>query len=146
MEPVRVLIADDHAFFRAGLRGLLRLLPQVEVVGEAASGAEAAQQTSALQPDVVLMDVQMPDGNGIDATTNIVRHAGAQYCTIIVALAPNTLLLTITDDGVGLPSVRHAGVGLTTMRERAEELGGVYTINSAPRGGTQVHVSLRLTD
>lgn len=85
MEPIRVLIADDHAFFRIGLRGLLRLFPEIEVVGEAASGEEAVQQTAVLQPDVILMDVKMPDGNGIDATAALLRmspHVGVLMLTM----------------------------------------------------------------
>ena len=85
MDPIRVLVADDHAFFRTGLRGLLRLLPEIEMVGEAATGAEAVQQTAVLQPDVILMDMQMPDGNGIDATAAILRmspHIGVLMLTM----------------------------------------------------------------
>lgn len=75
METIRVLIADDHAFFRDGLRGLLRLVPEVEVVGEAATGAEAIRQAAALQPDIILMDLQMPDLNGIEATQRILQRS-----------------------------------------------------------------------
>ena len=85
METIRVLIADDHAVFRDGLRRLLQLVAQVEVVGEAASGAEAIRQTTALQPDVILMDLQMPDINGIDATRRILEmspHIGILVLTM----------------------------------------------------------------
>lgn len=75
METIRVLIADDHAFFRDGLRGLLRLVPEVEVVGEAATGTEAIRQAAALQPDIILMDLQMPDLNGIEATQRILQRS-----------------------------------------------------------------------
>jgi DNA-binding NarL/FixJ family response regulator len=85
MSTIRVLIADDHAFFRKGLRGLLRLVPEVEVVGEAASGAEAVAQSAALQPDIILMDVQMPDLNGVDATRQVLEmspHIGVLMLTM----------------------------------------------------------------
>jgi DNA-binding NarL/FixJ family response regulator len=85
MSTIRVLIADDHAFFRKGLRGLLRLLPEVEVVGEAASGVEAVAQTAALQPDIILMDVQMPELNGVDATRQVLEmspHIGVLMLTM----------------------------------------------------------------
>ena len=85
MGLIRVLIADDHASFRNGLRRLLRLFPEIEVVGEAVSGAAALQQTTLLQPDIILMDVQMPDGNGIDATAEILRmspHIGVLMLTM----------------------------------------------------------------
>ena len=67
----RVLIADDHPLFRDGLRGLLDSVG-IEVVGEAATGEEAVERAEALQPDVVLMDLNMPGTNGIEATRRIV--------------------------------------------------------------------------
>jgi DNA-binding NarL/FixJ family response regulator len=71
MESLRVLIADDHPLFRKGMRALLESLPHVEVIGEASSGEEAVTMTTAQQPDLVLMDLQMPDGNGLVATREI---------------------------------------------------------------------------
>lgn len=72
VEPTRVLIADDHAFFREGMRGLLVSLPETEVAGEASDGEEAILLAARLQPDVVLMDLKMPELNGIEATRRIV--------------------------------------------------------------------------
>jgi DNA-binding NarL/FixJ family response regulator len=72
-KPIRVLVADDHALFRAGLRGLLEAVPDTTVVGEAATGDQAVTMADRLRPDVVLMDIAMPGGNGIDATQRIVR-------------------------------------------------------------------------
>jgi DNA-binding NarL/FixJ family response regulator len=73
MEPIRVLIADDHPFFRDGVRVLLDSLPDTAVVGEAATGDEVIARAAELQPDVILMDLQMPGVNGIDATRRILR-------------------------------------------------------------------------
>jgi DNA-binding NarL/FixJ family response regulator len=75
MEPLRLLIADDHPLFRHGLREFLSLAPGVHVIGEAASGDEAVQQAEALQPDVILMDVNMPGLNGIEATRQILHDS-----------------------------------------------------------------------
>ena len=70
--PIRILIADDHPLFRAGLRALLESVPDTEVVGEATTGAEAVELTRTLRPDVVVMDINMPGLNGIEATRQIV--------------------------------------------------------------------------
>lgn len=72
-DRIAVLIADDSAPFRAGLRAMLRTAPDVAVVGEATSGAEAITLADDLQPDVILMDVQMSEGNGLEATRRILR-------------------------------------------------------------------------
>jgi two-component system response regulator NreC len=71
MSPIRVLLADDHAVVRAGLRMLLAADPGLEIVGEAETGSQALQLVAELQPDVVLMDISMPDMNGIEATRRI---------------------------------------------------------------------------
>ncbi len=72
MHPLSVLIADDHRLFRQGLIGLLRTRPDlVRVVGEAATGREAMELVERLRPQVVLMDIQMPDGDGLQATARI---------------------------------------------------------------------------
>ncbi|MBP7691915.1 MAG: response regulator transcription factor [Anaerolineales bacterium] len=71
MNRIRLLIADDHALFRAGMRALLAAMPDIEVVGEATDGADTLAQVSALQPAVVLMDIHMPGMNGIEATRRL---------------------------------------------------------------------------
>jgi DNA-binding NarL/FixJ family response regulator len=69
--PIKVLIADDHVFYREGVRALLSNVPELEVVGEANNGEEAIAQANELQPNVILMDLKMPGMNGIDATRKI---------------------------------------------------------------------------
>lgn len=71
MEPIRILIADDHRHFRDGLCALLHSARDVEVVGEAGTGDETVSLAARLQPDVILMDLQMPGINGIEATRHI---------------------------------------------------------------------------
>jgi DNA-binding NarL/FixJ family response regulator len=72
-DPLRVLIVDDHPLFRKGMHTLLASMPDVEVVGEAATGEEAINLAGSLQPDVVLMDLQMPGRSGITATRQITQ-------------------------------------------------------------------------
>lgn len=73
MAPIRVLVADDHTLFRAGIRSLLGTIADIEVVGEAADGREALRLVGACRPDVVLLDIMMPGLNGLDAAARIVR-------------------------------------------------------------------------
>jgi DNA-binding NarL/FixJ family response regulator len=73
VDPTRLLIADDHAFYREGIRTMLRGLPDMEVIGEAANGEETVARATALQPDVILMDIKMPGTNGIEATRRILQ-------------------------------------------------------------------------
>jgi DNA-binding NarL/FixJ family response regulator len=71
--PLRVLIADDHPVFRSGLAAVLDRVASVDVVGEATTGHEAVSAAASLTPDVIVMDIQMPELNGIEATREIVR-------------------------------------------------------------------------
>jgi DNA-binding NarL/FixJ family response regulator len=98
-EALRVLIADDHQLFRDGLRALVASQPDMEAVGEAATGEEAVALAGELQPDVVLMDVQMPEANGIEATRRIVAqspHIGV-------------LIVTMFEDDASVFSAMRAG-------------------------------------
>lgn len=69
--PIKVLITDDHVFYREGVRALLSSVYEIEVIGEANNGEEAITQTAEFKPDVILMDLKMPGMNGIDATRKI---------------------------------------------------------------------------
>src|ERR687884_1364955 len=85
MAPLRILIADDHPLFRDGMHGLLDAVPDLEVVGEAATGDEAVALAASLQPDIILMDIKMPGLNGIAATREILA-AQPQIGVLIVTM------------------------------------------------------------
>ncbi len=74
MKKIRILVADDHGIVRKGLRFLLDRQPDMEVVGEASDGREAVRMSQEMIPDVVIMDVAMPQLNGIDATAQIIKN------------------------------------------------------------------------
>jgi DNA-binding NarL/FixJ family response regulator len=84
-EMIRVLIADDHTLFREGLESLLASVPEIEVVASVEDGLKAIEAAANFQPDVILMDLQMPQVNGIDATRKIVEtspHIGVIVVTM----------------------------------------------------------------
>jgi DNA-binding NarL/FixJ family response regulator len=84
LETLRILIAEDHPLFRKGVISLLSSVPEFEVVGEAKTGEEAVVRAADLQPDVILMDLQMPEVNGIEATRRILQES------------PNIRILVVT--------------------------------------------------
>lgn len=89
MLPLKVLVADDHRLFRQGLISLMKTRPDLLcVVGEAATGTEAVRLTCALHPDVVLMDINMPDGNGLEATELI--HQQFPKVAVVILTASET--------------------------------------------------------
>lgn len=98
-ERIRVLIADDHALLREGLRKILELEPDLEIVGEACDGAEVVAKVAELKPDVVLMDVNMPEGGGLVAT----RRIKTLYPDVDI------VVLTIHDDEEYIAELVNAG-------------------------------------
>jgi DNA-binding NarL/FixJ family response regulator len=74
MNPIRVLLADDHALVRAGIRALLEQMPGVEVVGEASNGREALELARSELPNLVLMDIEMPDLGGLETLPRIIKN------------------------------------------------------------------------
>lgn len=99
MDKIRVLIADDHPLFRKGMRAMLESLPEMEVVGEAATGAEAMTLANDLAPDVIVMDLQMPGGTGLVATRAILN--ASPHIRI--------LMVTLFDDGESVFTALRAG-------------------------------------
>jgi len=90
--PVKVLIADDHTLFRAGLARILARDPRLEVVAQARNGNEAVEETLALRPDVVLMDLQMPGLNGVEAVKRLHQDAPAVRVLVLSAYADRSMV------------------------------------------------------
>lgn len=84
--PIRVLLVDDHAMVRQGLRTLLESYGDVEIAGEASNGAEAVEMVERLQPSVVVMDINMPIRNGIKATEKIKSRCRCHYHWIVTSI------------------------------------------------------------
>jgi DNA-binding NarL/FixJ family response regulator len=94
MDPLRLLIADDHPLFRHGISTLLSTTPELEVVGEATNGHEAITLAESLQPDVVLMDIQMPETGGIEATRQIVHTSPSIRVLMITMFQDDASIFT----------------------------------------------------
>ena len=114
MDKLTVLIADDHPVFRKGLRALLTAIPNTELVGEVTSGEEAVRLAEQLQPDVVLMDLRMPGGGGLDAIRRI------------VTTSPHIRILVVTmfeDDDSVFAAIRAGARGYVLKDMGDEDIG-----------------------
>lgn len=87
----QVMIADDHPLGRAGLRAMLAGEPDLEIVGEAATGREAVDLCCALNPDLVLMDVRMPESNGFAATRSIMQQCPTRVLIVTISTVPDLI-------------------------------------------------------
>ncbi len=96
---IRVLLADDHAVLRAGLRALLSAEPDIEVIGEAADGQEAVALAERLKPDVVVMDITMPRLDGLRATRQITTHHPEIHVLVLTMHAEEQYLLQVLEAG-----------------------------------------------
>ena len=100
MNPViKILIADDHQMMRAGLRALLEQRPGVKVIAECADGREAVRLAQQLSPDVVVMDINMPDLNGVEATRQICADGKGPKVIAMTGYAPTTFAVEMLDAG-----------------------------------------------
>ena len=98
-QPVRVLLVDDHALFRSGIRALLQEYPDFEIVGETADGMEGVKRAKQLRPDVVLLDLHMPGVSGSDALRLMLQDSGEVH----------VLMLTVSEDADDLLDTLRAG-------------------------------------
>ncbi len=124
MDPIHILIADDQAITRSGLRTLLESVPDLEIVGEATNGAEVIELAASLQPDVILMDLRMPEINGIEATRRI--HRASPHIGILV-------VTIFADDTSVFPAIRAGARGYLLKDTDQAEL--VQAITTVARGG-----------
>jgi DNA-binding NarL/FixJ family response regulator len=121
-EALKVLIVDDHPVFRAGLRASLSVEDDVEVVGEAATGVDAVRLTRDLQPDIVVMDLRMPDLDGVEATRQIVHES--PHVAVLV--------LTMFDDDDSVFAAMRAGARgyLLKGSNQAEVVRAIHLVGS----------------
>jgi DNA-binding NarL/FixJ family response regulator len=121
-EALRVLVVDDHPVFRAGLRALLSIEDGVEVVGEAATGVDSVRMTRDLQPDIVVMDLRMPDLDGVEATRQIVHES--PHVAVLV--------LTMFDDDDSVFAAMRAGARGYVLKgsNQAEVVRAVHMVGS----------------
>jgi DNA-binding NarL/FixJ family response regulator len=136
-KPVRVLIADDQQVVRDGLSALLALLPGIEVVGTARDGAEAVRQARLLRPDVVLMDLKMPDCDGVEATRRL-AHAEPSI--------PVVVLTTYSDDDSIWAALRAGARGFLTKNASVEEILDAISLVLAGQAQLEPSVQRRLLD
>jgi two-component system response regulator NreC len=131
MSKIKLILADDHAVVRTGLRMLLEVQPDIEIVGEVETGTEAVSKTRSLKPDIVLMDIQMPGLNGIEATKQIKEFA------------PDTAVIALTmyEDDQYFFEMLHAGAsGYVPKRAAPDEL--LTAIRAVGRGEVYLYPSL----
>jgi DNA-binding NarL/FixJ family response regulator len=121
---VRVLLVDDQALLRAGIATILSTHPDLEVVGEAATGLEAVAKARELDPDVVCMDVQMPDLDGLEATRRIVAEPALHAAVV--------MLTTFNREDYLLEALHAGAVGYVLKNSRPEQL--VEAVRSAAAG------------
>jgi DNA-binding NarL/FixJ family response regulator len=125
---IRILVTDDHAVLRAGLTALLNAEPDLTVVGEAADGSECLRVAQATQPDVILLDINMPGMNGLEVLP-LLRQSAPQS---------RVLVLTMHDDTTYLRQVLRAGGAGYVLKQAADKelLSAIRTVYS---GGTFLH-------
>lgn len=130
---IRVVLADDHAVVRAGLKAVLGLARDITVVGEAASGHEAVAVVEQLHPDVVIMDLTMPDGDGATATKTILSKGLGTRVLILTMHAEDEYLVPVMEGGASGYLVKTDADRELVTAVRAVARGDVYVRTAAAR-------------
>jgi DNA-binding NarL/FixJ family response regulator len=155
---IRIVLADDHPVVREGIRGMLQGYDDIEVVGQAGSGPEAVDLVAALRPDLVLMDLRMPGGDGVEATRAIASRFPATRVVVLTTYETDQDILRAIEAGAGgyllkdiapadlARSVRSAAAGETVLATSAASalLGRVQGRQAAPALSAQEVKALRL--
>jgi NarL family two-component system response regulator LiaR len=130
-KTIQVLVVDDHAIVRKGIRALLAEIEDIEVVGEARDGQEAMSQADALSPDVILMDLVMPGVDGIEATRQITKHESSPRVLVLTSFA--------SDDKV-FPAIKAGALGYLLKDAEPAEL--IRAIHQVHRGEPSLQPSI----
>lgn len=157
MSELRILLAEDHNLVRAGLRSLLESFDDMKVVGEASNGNEALQQIEELQPDIVLMDVAMPDLNGIEATRRAARahsrtrvvmlsmHGAHEYVRQALLAGAAGYVLKSAESGELETAVRAVARGEHWLSPAISRIAIAAFVNDGSAPGDAAHSTGRLT-
>jgi DNA-binding NarL/FixJ family response regulator len=111
--PLRIVIADDHAVVRRGVRALLESQPGWEVAGEATTGREAVELAKRLQPDIVVLDLSMPELNGLEATRQIVKESPRSEVLVLTMHHSEELTRNVLQAGARATASRSCGAGVS---------------------------------
>ena len=165
----RILLVEDHASFRQTLALVFDQQPEVEVVAQAGTLAEARRTMEGLEADLGVIDLTLPDGEGTglivedgfpatisgpagvevarvvqEALANVRRHSGARHAVVTLGMVNGEVLVEIEDDGRGFGPETSYGMGLTGMRERVLVLGGELEVEGREGMGTRVFLRVSL--
>ena len=128
---IRALVVDDHAIIRKGMRAVLELVPDIELVGEAENGRQAMKLDAELSPDVILMDLMMPEMNGIECIKQIkTQHAGARIL----------VLTNFAGEDMIFPAIKAGAMGYHLKDSSPEAL--IEAIRQVSRGVASLHPSI----
>lgn len=130
-DQIKILIADDHAVVREGLRLLLGSEPGMAVVGQAADGVEAVQMAERLQPDVILLDLMMPNKNGIEAITEIKNNNSEARILVLTSFA---------EDEMVFPAIKGGALGYLLKDSSPQEL--LQAIRDTYEGESSLHPTI----